>query len=367
MNIVIVNSSDTFEERIDMVYEFFEKRGDKVTVLASDFMHIEKKKRKIRKNGYIAVETKPYRKNISLARLYSHYDFTSKCLKLLKGMEFTLLYIVVPPNSQAEIAKKYYKNKNIKIIMDIIDMWPESLPIKGTGRFPFSLWGNIRNYNLKYADYIITECNLYQRKLGKWINNKKVSTVYWAHKNNNIGDNTMTVELPQKELHLCYLGSINNIIDIAEIGRIIGELSKEIKVVLKIIGGGEKKDVLIEEVKKQGAEVINYGKIYDFQKKKEIMDTCHYGLNIMKDTVCVGLSMKSIDYWECGLPIINNLSGDTKEIVEKGNCGVNISEDSWKQKVLECDVSLKSCSSLVFQKYFTAKALEENMRKLIES
>lgn len=367
MNVLIVNSSDTFEERVDMVYEFFEKRGDKVTVLVSDFMHREKKKREIKKKGYIAVKTRPYKKNISLARLYSHYDFTSKCMKLLKAMEFDLLYIVVPPNSQAKIAKKYYKNKNIKIIMDIIDMWPESLPVKGTDRFPFSLWGNIRNNNLKYADYIITECNLYQRKLGKWINNKKVSTVYWAHKNNDIGDNTTTVELSQNELHLCYLGSINNIIDIAEIGRIIGELSKEVKVVLKIIGGGEKKEVLIEEVKKQGAEVIDYGKIYDFKIKKEIMDTCHYGLNIMKDTVCVGLSMKSIDYWECGLPIINNLPGDTKEIVEKGNCGVNISEDSWKQKVLECDVSLKSCSSLVFQKYFTTKALEENMRKIIES
>ena len=206
---------------------------------------------------------------------------------------------------------------------------------------------------------------MYQRRLSKWLNNKRVSTIYWAHKESNKKVEIFAGELPYNELHLCYLGSINNIIDISEIGRIINELSKEIKVVLKIIGGGENKERLIEEAKKQGAEVIDYGKIYDFQKKKEIMDTCHYGLNIMKDTVCVGLSMKSIDYWECGLPIVNNLKGDTREIVEKEMCGVNINNSEWKRKILNADyLIMRKSARCVYLKYFSDEQFKNAFSRL---
>ena len=36
----------------------------------------------------------------------------------------------------------------------------------------------------------------------------------------------------------------------------------------------------------------------------------------MKQEVFVGLTMKSIDYFEAGLPIINNIHGDTWNIVK---------------------------------------------------
>jgi len=51
----------------------------------------------------------------------------------------------------------------------------------------------------------------------------------------------------------------------------------------------------------------------------------------MKDSVCVGLTMKSIDYFQHGLPIINNIPADTAAIVEKYGVGVNISKDMSKE------------------------------------
>ena len=35
------------------------------------------------------------------------------------------------------------------------------------------------------------------------------------------------------------------------------------------------------------------------RKKQEILDQCQYGFNVMKDSVMVGLTMKSMDYM-CG-------------------------------------------------------------------
>jgi len=85
---------------------------------------------------------------------------------------------------------------------------------------------------------------------------------------------------------------------------------------------------LIEEVKGSGAIVEDYGKVYDPKEKQQIFDKCHFGLNIMKDTVCVDLTLKSIDYFQHGLPILNNIQADTTKIVDKYNVGFNITDEN---------------------------------------
>ena len=61
------------------------------------------------------------------------------------------------------------------------------------------------------------------------------------------------------------------------------------------------------------------------------MDTCHFGLNIMKSSVCVGLTMKSVDYFRHGLPIINTIPGDTAELIRTRGIGVQLTEDCHSQ------------------------------------
>ena len=48
-----------------------------------------------------------------------------------------------------------------------------------------------------------------------------------------------------------------------------------------------------------------------------------FGINMMKPGICVGLTMKSIDYFCYGLPLINNIPGDTWKLVEKEQIGIN--------------------------------------------
>ena len=108
-----------------------------------------------------------------------------------------------------------------------------------------------------------------------------------------------------------------------EIEDIIKKCQKYKPVMLHIIGDGENKSGLVSKIQKTGAQVIDHGIIYDRYQKQRIFDSCHYGLNIMKKSVCVGLTMKSIDYFEFGLPIINNIHGDTWDAVEVYNIGMN--------------------------------------------
>ena len=85
---------------------------------------------------------------------------------------------------------------------------------------------------------------------------------------------------------------------------------------------------LIDTAEAAGAKVTFHGKIYDAAEKQKIFDRCHFGLNIMKDSVCVGLTLKSMDYLAGGLPIINNIPGDTWVLVESQGIGINFANDS---------------------------------------
>jgi len=180
MKVVIVNCFDTYEDRIDLLHDFFSSKGNDVTLVQSDFRHFKKVKRTESKEDFIFVESKPYYKNMSVARMTSHYDFAKRAFQVVEDLQPDLLYVMVPPNSLAKFAAQYKrKHSNVRLIFDLIDLWPETMPVgKVEALPPFCFWGAMRNNALKYADRVITECDLYQEVLKKHLKNIKTKTVY---------------------------------------------------------------------------------------------------------------------------------------------------------------------------------------------
>lgn len=84
-----------------------------------------------------------------------------------------------------------------------------------------------------------------------------------------------------------------------------------------VIGDGEKCPQLLQALKDAGAEVDWRGVVYDEAEKHAVMSCCHFGFNLMKPDVCVGLTMKSVDYFRHDLPILNNIPADTAELVDR--------------------------------------------------
>jgi glycosyltransferase involved in cell wall biosynthesis len=372
MKVVLVNCFDTYEDRIDLIHDYFINRGHKVTVIQSNFRHFKKEHRTENKQDFIFVDSKPYYKNMSIARLTSHYRFAKDAFKIVDKINPDLLYVFVPPNSLAKFANDYKrKNKNVKLIFDLIDLWPETMPVGKVKNYPpFTFWRRMRDSNLKYANLVITECNLYQSILEDVLKGIKTETVYLAKRDLKV------ISLPEikiDEVQLCYLGSINNIIDISKIKAIIKSINEIKPTILHIIGDGESKDVLINEILETGAKVEYHGKIYDPQKKQEVFDRCHFGLNIMKNTVCVGLTMKSIDYFQHGLPIINNIQADTTNIVEQYGIGVNVTDTNIEEianKVSNASVDeyleMRKNAKKAFNDLFSQIAFEESLNQLIK-
>lgn len=370
--IVIVNCFDTYENRIDLLHDFFCNKGNDVTVIQSDFRHFKKIHRTDKKQDFIFVESKPYYKNLSIERLRSHYDYAKRAFNVVEEINPDLLYVIVPPNSLAKFAAHYKrKNKNVKLIFDLIDLWPETMPVGKIKEFPpFLFWRLMRDNNFKYVDFVITECKLYQVILEKILKGIKTKTVYLASRDIQVKSNPV---FNSSEMHLCYLGSINNIIDIPKIKVVIKAINENKPTTLHIIGDGESREALINEVKETGSKVEYHGKVYDSQKKQEIFDKCQFGLNIMKDSVCVGLTMKSIDYFQHGLPIINNIQNDTTEIVERYRIGLNVTDMNIKEvayKVTHINVEelleMRQNSKKTYNDLFSQRAFEENLNLLIK-
>lgn len=321
MKAVIVSSSYSYLERVELLKEYYDKKGYDTTVLLTDFIHANKSYATWERDGYVLVNTKSYQKNISVDRLYSHYKFAKDIETQLNNMEVDLLHVLLPANSLAKVAKQYKEtHPSVTLCLDIIDLWPETMPINRFKRtYPFEYWRKLRDGYLDNADKIYCECNLFAKVMRRE-DDKRFKTLYWVKTDEPVTSNP---KLHKDELHLCYLGSINNVIDIDYIATMCSELMKIKQVVLHVVGDGEKREELLQKTRETKAKVIYHGLVYEPEKKQAIFDETHFGLNIMKSSVCVGLTMKSLDYFQAGLPIVNNIDGDTADMIDAYHIGFN--------------------------------------------
>ncbi len=335
MKTVIISCFDTYLERVRLLKEFYREAGDDVTVMLSNYSHREKRYITSYENVDQFVAAKKYKRNLSVARLKSHYDFSKKIYHKLIELKPDRIHCLIPANSLAKFVSKYKReNPSIFLIFDIIDLWPETMPIGNMKyHFPFSLWKNIRDNNLSYADVIFSECQLFTEILHSYNEQLMIKTLRWAKDDTHLFD-IENVKL-NTDISLCYLGSINNIIDIDMITDLCAKINLLKSTTLHIIGTGESKQELLDKLIDKNVNFIDHGLIFDPVEKQRIFNQCQYGLNIMKDTVCVGLTMKSLDYLCAGLPIINTIKGDSERFCETNQIGLNLTTQNIDKVVEE--------------------------------
>jgi glycosyltransferase involved in cell wall biosynthesis len=377
MKAVCISCFNHYENRIKHIEKFLNNKGYDIKYITSDFDHIKKMRYISERSNEICIRTLPYYKNLSFRRLLSHYFFSKKAITELKRIKPDLLYIIIPPNSLVKFASKYKQRNNVKLIYDLYDLWPETFPCgkaKKILSLPFKLWGNFRNNYLSLADVVITECKLYQKKLKPCLKNMKTNTLYLTKEASKF-DAAQDVNfiIDEESINICYLGSINNIIDIALITKLLSAINKYKPVMLYIIGDGENRKQFICALQRINIKVIFLGKIFDEEKKRAIFEKCSFGLNMMKKTVCVGLTLKSIDYFQAGIPVLNNIKADTEIIVEQYDIGFNVNDDNFEEvavKVANINLdellAMKNRTRQVFNKLFSLAEFNKNLGVILK-
>jgi len=365
---IIVSAFGWYKSRLRIIEHELVSRGYHVSIYLSDFDNITKRRVvKLENCRYIHVPS--YRSNFSLVRLLSHICFANRIVSIIKKVKPEVIYALIPPNSVSYVCARYKrKHQKCRLFFDVIDMWPESYTGKRISEAPFRIWASIRDYGLRYADHVLTECMMYQTRF-RCLEPSRLSTLYICR------DSALFLPEPKwdrKNLTIAYLGSINNVVDIPVISDLISELvCSSFDVRLKIIGTGERTDEFVESLRHSGATVEYFGAIFDKQVIMDIFTGCHFALNIMKEIVCVGITTKSIDYFQMGIPVLNTIQGDTERLVTEYHCGLNVNKicktaESLRQMEDTDYLQMRRSSQQVFQELFMQDSCASRIRSIFD-
>jgi glycosyltransferase involved in cell wall biosynthesis len=371
---VVFYSYHGFGDRVSAVKEFFAGRGFETAVYCSDFVHMRGYLDEGEKEAGVRYVRSPrYKKNISVARMRAYTVWCRRVVRELRAFAPDIVYLLLPPNTLLkEVAALRRRKDKPRIIADIIDLWPESLPVPARVARVLSPvlrnWRDRRNRYLGCCDAVFTECEYYKRILsGQGIDADGFTALYLF----GAAPAALPPYTPSNAVRLLYLGSINNIIDIDTIAALLTELASARPVVLHVIGDGEKRAELISRAGQAGAEAVYHGKIYDDAFKLRIMSECDFGLNVYKPTVAVGLTIKSMDYLRGGLPLINTIKGDTRDLVNDLHIGFNYeSPQAAANAVLSATpeelTALRTRSAACYAEHFTRERFMETLLKSLQ-
>lgn len=321
---LLISCFDWYQDRLKYIEEYLETVGYSVKILISDFNHIEKsysdKYKSLKQIQYVHVPQ--YKRNISVKRLMSHKYFALEVVSIIKKERPALIYCLIPPNSLAKEIAGIKSVIGFKLIFDVIDLWPESFPWGNASLYPFVQWRKLREDSLTTAEKIVLECKYYA-KVFKNIEADKLEVVRLIMKPL---EEVTEYEPFTEDICLGYLGSINSLIDIDKICEVVKEMKKTGTVCVRIVGEGEQRKKFLQSLENLGVSVRYYGKLFDEKKLQYILGNCHFGINIYKTNVKIGLTIKSVDYFRMGIPILSTIAGDTESLIEQYKAGINLNK-----------------------------------------
>lgn len=367
--LVMISAFDTTKRRMESIEDFFASKGINILNISSNYSH-HSKTRIEKSSTSIQIEVPEYSSNISFARIYSHLVFSFKVYLKLKNLEFDYIYINIPPNSlMLAIYLIKLLKPNIKIITDVLDVWPEALPSK-LKHLPFIFypWKWLRDSFISKSDFLFVECQYHLKSLPKKIHDH-AEIVYLSSSSKNV---TISNNYNFEPLVFIFIGSMGHIIDIDLLAKFLNEISKTREIAFDFIGSGEFKKNLFDLLS-TNITINDYGITYDQKFIEKKCFEAHFGLNVLKNSTKVGLTTKSIDYFSYGLPIINTVPEDTYELVKKNHIGLNISSENLNNSISTLNnlslneyLTMRTNTFEVFNELFSENAFRVKMNSIFE-
>jgi len=319
------------------------KRGHEVTFWASTFRHNVKKQRynsstKLElEDGVVLrfVKTRPYQKNISVKRIFSHRHFGKQIVEEFEQAETKpdLIMMAFPPVSSAKRISEWAAKNNIPSVVDIIDPWPDVFKTHFSG-IPKGL-----------TDLLIKPL---QKDVAKTMSRVTAVTgisnqyIEWAknYGSENIRTNCfypavqfdeMQIELEKaseniskepERFHIIYAGSLGHSYDILTILRAAELLEKKnTNIHFTIAGDGPQKNK-VEEYQKNHTNLEYIGRV----PKDELMEYYYrsdMGMTQHIKGATQSVTYKLFDLLACGLPILNSLDSEMKDIIVDNEVGMH--------------------------------------------
>lgn len=238
-----------------------------------------------------------------------------------------VIYCSIPSTDAAYYATKYAKKNNIKLIIDIQDLWPEAfkmvfnIPI--ISDIIFYPMNRKANFVYKNADKIIGVSETYVNRALKV--NKKIKKGLSVFLGTDLKyfDSLIKSDEKYNDFTIVYIGTLGHsynikvIIDALE--KIYWQYGEKIKFL--VMGDGPLKNDFIEYSKNKNLNIEFTGRL-EYEKMVIRLKKCHLAMNPIVDGSAGSIINKVGDYAAAGLPVINTQTCiEYKNLMEKYNFG----------------------------------------------
>ncbi len=353
-----------------------------VTLLTSSFRHSTKKQRdivffeKLESPFTIKLINEPgYKKNVGIGRLFSHYKLLKNIedwLKEQKTGHFNLVYSAFPLISTNLLLEKYKAKLNYKIIIDVQDIWPDSIsavfPLTRKINFLLSPIRRRAEKVYQLADGIVAVSQTYL-DIAKKVNPNVPALSVYIGADKSLVD---SIKPETKELHktkLLYIGTLSYSYDIKTVIYAVNKLYQTNPYTeLHIFGDGPD----LNRLKKIAKSNIYFHGLKPYSEMISFAKSCDILVNPIVASAQPSITNKLSDYFLLKLPIINSQKlYEVKQLIELTN-GVNYEAGSVKsfieslQHLLQKGINKTTNCQYLIDDLFDRKTTYNKILHLIE-
>lgn len=283
-----------------------------VTLVTSKFRHFDKKHRReyINNDNFktVLLNETGYETNVSLKRIFSHRVFFNNFKKWLhQNNNFDIVYSAFPLISTSEYIVRMSSKYCYKTIVDVQDIWPESI----SSAFPFIKkmplcllpYTSNANYIYRNADAIIAVSDTYLDRVKKSGRSHVSERIYIGADLDYL--NSIEASQPSNDgyVNMFYAGTVSHSYDIETAVQGCEELNRRgVKVKFHIFGDGPH----LERIKRIGSKNTVFHGFVSYEKLISGVKCFDIAINPIKDHAVQSVTNKLSDYICLGSKIINS-------------------------------------------------------------
>ena len=133
----LISCSDHYAHRLRIWDIGLQKLHYSTRYLTSDFDHATMAPFVCSVPNSVQIHVTPYKKNLSLQRILSHYQFAKRVVSYLNTEKPDVIVALLPPNFLTKFLANYKRqHPDVRLIFDIFDLWPETFPSEKAKKLP---------------------------------------------------------------------------------------------------------------------------------------------------------------------------------------------------------------------------------------
>ncbi|RTY74264.1 glycosyltransferase [Flavobacterium sp. LS1R10] len=359
--------------RYYLIGKTLSEHGYNVHLFISNFSHLKKETdtnlEEIQVNSnfrIVIVPTIGYKKHISFERIRYEKLFAKNIAKNKQNIPLPSFVIIKEPAIfMFGNLKPLIKVSKAKVIIDIMDLWPElfelKLPVKlrWLGKFIFYPFYYKRKNIIKFASAITAVAPDYL-EMGLKINNKVPNKViYWGCDTasinslvNSQNDYLLSeLNLPSKNNDIwgIYAGTLGESYDIPTLIKAAKIMEDEFPELKFLIAGAGPLEEMVSDCASANKNVFFLGSLPTSQLY-QLFKFCDFGFSTYTDASPVSMPIKCYDYLAAGLPLVNSLKRNLGTLIEEHQLGYQYDASDYNSLVNTLKKLMKDKESLVLKK-----------------